>query len=1106
MRTLTRILITGLVSLSPWSSYAQEVSAGITGRVTDPSGSAIVGASVAAKDQDRGTEWPTKTNEDGIYAFPRIPVGTYSLRIEAKGFKTYVQPGLTLEVNQRARVDVPMQVGGITETVTVSAEAALLQTETTQVGSVISADTIINTPLVTRNPIALTLLAPGVTTPNPSGFNNGVRTTGGGRPYVNGNREEGNNFLLDGVDNNQTSDNLSSYQPNLDAIAEFKMITNNASAEFGNFQGGIINVVVKSGTNQFHGNVFEYFRNDKLNANNWARNWTVGQNFRSPIRWNQFGGTFGGPVKKDKLFFFADYQALRRATPPSLSATALMPVAWRNGDFSNLLDPVYSGVAGGVQLYNPQSFNATTGARTPFPNNQIPIAQMNIVAKNLFATPSIYPVPTLSQRTVTDSNYFYSSSSYVKSDQGDIKLDYKASDKDDLSARYSNGRQDQPGVNSAPFLYNSFNIAPFQNGVINWTRTISPRLVNEARVGVNNLMLNNGGEDKGAGDIASKLGMQNSGPGLLSITGLTTAGLGNANIGTQQLFATTTYHYADNLTVIRGRHMMKMGANILRQQMNVFYAGNNGRSGYMNFSGRFTAANAISPAGKQIGDADFVLGLPTDFGRGLQNGTWGQRKTIWGFYFQDDWRVTNSLTLNLGLRWEYHTPLVEIKDRQANFGLFSGQLELAGQNGNSRALYNAYKKDFQPRLGFAYTPDILGKRMVVRGAYTISSFMEGTGTNLRLPLNPPLAAETTTLYNTPADTYPKTTLDQGLFGLNNPDPYHNATIRLWDPNVRPAEVQQWNFTAEFQLPSANVLSVGYVGQHGTHLMVAMPYLQNQLIGGKVLPGPYLGGNPTLRADISQISGTCSCANQRYDALQSSLHKRFNSGLEYQLSYTWSHGRSDSIGYYGEGGQAGSQSAYMQNLYDRRDEWGPTYFDNKHAFTGSFVYQLPFGEKKKFGSQWNKAVDGVLGGWQIGGILTAHTGFPLTIKMSGDPSGTGARSFRANVIGTPNDPHQIGPGLLFLDPTAYAAPTAGTFGNAGIGPVRGPGMKRLDFSLHKQFNITEKKSFELRAETFNLFNTPIFASPASQTITSSLFGQIRSSQGERNVEIAAKFYF
>jgi hypothetical protein len=1107
MRHFTTKLITGLLFLSPWAAYAQEVSAGITGRVTDPSSSAIVGATVTAKDLDRGTEWPTTTNEDGIYAFPRIPVGNYSLKIEAKGFKTLLHPSLTLEVNQRARLDIAMQVGGVTETVTVSAEAALLQTETTQVGSVISGDTIVNTPLVTRNPIALTLLAPGVMATDPSSFNNGQRTAGGGRPYVNGNRKEGNNFLLDGVDNNQTTDNLSAYQPNLDAIEEFKMITNNASAEFGNFQGGIINVVIKSGTNQFHGNAFEYFRNDKLNANNWGRNWGVGTNFRTPIRWNQFGGTFGGPVKKDKLFFFADYQGLRRATPPSVSATKVMPASWRQGDFSNLLDPKYSQVAGGIQLYNPYSENAATGARAPFPNNQIPVNLFNPVIKNLFANQALYPLPSVGQNIVTDNNYFYTSSSYINSDQGDIKLDYKASTKDDLSARYSNGRQDTPGVNTAPFLYNSFNIAPFQNGVINWTRTINPRLVNEARVGVNNIMLNNGGQDKGLGDIGTKLGMQNAGFGLLSLQGFAyISSLGNANVGTQQLFASTTYHYADNLTITRGRHMMKMGGNVLREQMNFFYAGNNGRTGLMDFTGRFTAANAISPAGKQVGEADFILGLPTDYGRGLSNGTWGQRSTIWGFYFQDDWRVTDNLTLNLGLRWEYHTPIIEIRDRQVNFGLFSGQLEYAGKDGNSRALYNAYKKDFQPRLGFAYTPNILNKKMVLRGAYTLSSFLEGTGTNLRLPLNPPLAAENTTLYNTPSYVLPGSTLDQGLFGLNNPDPFHNATIRLWDPGVRPAEVQQWNLTAEFQLPSANVFTLGYVGQHGTHLMVAMPYLQKQIVGGQLVASPYLGGNPTLQSDISQISGTCSCANQKYDGMQASLHKRFSSGLEYQLSYTWSHGRSDSIGYYGEGGQAGSQSAYMQNLYDRRDEWGPTYFDVKQAFVGSFVYDVPFGRKKKFGSNWNPVLNGVLGGWQMGGVLSLHTGFPLTIKMSGDPSGTGARSFRANVIGTPNDPHQIGPGVLFLDPSAYSAPTAGTFGNAGIGVVRGPGMKRFDYSLHKQFNMTEKRYVEVRAEAFNLFNTPIFNSPASQTITSSLFGQITSSQGERNVEIAVKLYF
>jgi hypothetical protein len=286
----------------------------------------------------------------------------------------------------------------------------------------------------------------------------------------------------------------------------------------------------------------------------------------------------------------------------------------------------------------------------------------------------------------------------------------------------------------------------------------------------------------------------------------------------------------------------------------------------------------------------------------------------------------------------------------------------------------------------------------------------------------------------------------------------------------------------------------------------MPYLQKQLVNGQILPSPYLAGNPALQAEISQISGTCSCANQKYNALQATLHKRFGMGVEYGLAYTWSHGMSDSIGYYGEGGQAGSQSAYMQNLYDRKSEWGPTYFDVQQNLVASFVYEAPFGRKKKFGSSWNPVVDGVFGGWQLGGIYTVHSGFPLTIKMSGDPSGTGARSFRANVVGTPHDPHQIGPGVLYLDPTPYTAPPARTFGTAGIGIVRGPGMDRFDLSLSKKFHVTEGRWFEIRAEAFNLTNTPIFASPASQTITSSLFGQIRSSQGERNVELAAKFYF
>jgi hypothetical protein len=550
--------------------------------------------------------------------------------------------------------------------------------------------------------------------------------------------------------------------------------------------------------------------------------------------------------------------------------------------------------------------------------------------------------------------------------------------------------------------------------------------------------------------------------------------------------------------------MMKTGGQILRQQMNTFYAGNNGRTGFINFNGQFTAQNALSPSGKLVGEADFLLGLPNDLGRGLNTGTWGHRKTIYGVYFQDDWRASDSLTLNLGLRWEYHTPLVEVLDRQSNFGMYTGQLMLAGKNGNSRALYEPFKKDFQPRVGFAYTPAILGKKMVFRGAYTISSFMEGTGTNLRLPLNPPFNSEFESRFDAPTFTLPGTTLDQGLSGLNPKDPYIGANIRLWDPFVRPSNVQQWNFTTEYQLPANTVLSVGYVGQHGTHLVVPMPYFQRRLVNGQVLPSPFLAGNPDLVSKITQISGTASVGNQRYDALQAQLRKRYSAGLEYSLAYTWSHGMSDAIGYYGEGGQSANQSAYWQNLYNQRAEWGPTYFDAKHMFVGSFFYELPFGKGKMMGANWNRAVDALLGGWQVGGILTLHTGFPLTIQAA-DVSGTLSRGARADVVGTPHNPEVVGIGKKWLDVTAFAQPKSNTFGNAGVGVVRGPGLSRFDMSLGKKFPISESKYFELRGEAYNLSNTPTFNAP-NRSVTSPSFGELSSAQGERNLQVALKFYF
>jgi hypothetical protein len=589
----------------------------------------------------------------------------------------------------------------------------------------------------------------------------------------------------------------------------------------------------------------------------------------------------------------------------------------------------------------------------------------------------------------------------------------------------------------------------------------------------------------------------------LNFTGGLASGIGSNNIGTQQKFPNNTFHFADNITLIRGRHMFKTGGQLLRQQMNPFYSGNFGRTGSITFNGQYTAGpNALSPTSRGLAEADFFLGIDSRASRGVNTGSWGHRKIILGFYFQDDWRASDELTLNLGLRWEYHSPLVEVLDRQSNFEPFTGTQQLAGQDGNSRALYEPFWKDYQPRIGFAWNPKALGGRTVFRGAYTISSFMEGTGTNLRLPLNPPFNVEYESIFE--GQTAIGATVDQGLTILATPDPYRNATIRLWDPFVRPANVQQWSLIIEQQLAKETVLTAGYVGQHGTHLIVPMPYFQRILLpDGTTVPGPYLSGNPLL-ANIAQISGTEANGNQRYDALQFSARQRKAGGLEYLVSYTFSKGMSDAIGYYGEGGQAANQSAYFQNLYDRRAEWGPTYFDATHMLNFSYTYELPFGHNKTHGSDWHPAMNGILGGWQLGGILTLRSGFPLTIQAT-DRSGTRSRGARADRVGDGAGPEQVGPGTTWLDKAAFREPVTGTLGNSGIGVVRGPDWKTFDLSLHKHFKMTEGTSLEFRSEFFNLTNTPQFNAP-NRSASSATFGEITGAQGERNIQFALKFIF
>jgi hypothetical protein len=1096
------------------NTAGQQVTAGISGRVSDPTDAPIANATVIAKDVDRGTMFRVVTNQDGAYTLPRIPVGNYEVRAEVTGFQASVTR-LELQLNQNARVDFQLRVGAVTETLDVTAAAPLLQTETTELGTVINSKTNVTLPLATRNYVQLTLLAPGSVNPNPGTLKDSSGTTAnGGRPYVNGNREQANNFLLDGVDNNQVSDNLVGYSPSPDATQEFNMITNNASAEFGNFQGGIISVSIKSGTNEFHGSAFEFFRNDVLNANKWENKWSApeaGKQIpREPIRWNMFGASGGGPIVRNKLFFFADYQGSRFNRPASVGTLSVFTAAERQGDFSQLLKER------GVQLYNPFSVDAN-GNRAPFPNNQIPLSLLDPVAQKLFSS-SLYPAPINSQ---LQNNFLNTSRSQTHGDQGDIKVDAVITERNRLFARYSQSSQANPSTNSFPLLFGGFNDNVTKGGVVDWTSTLGPRFVNEFRTGINYVKLNNGGVDNGLGNVAQDLGIagvNDRSGGLLSLNfnSAVVNGLGSANIGSQQLFANTVFQLGDMLVATMGTHVIHTGVQVTRRYLNTFYAGNNGRTGFITFAGKYTAgpgAGSVASATAGSGEADFFLGLPTELGRGVATGTWGHRDSVYSLYVQDDWRILKNLTLNLGLRYENTTPWVEVMDRQVNFAPFTGEIQYAGKSNyysNSRALYNSYNMglDFQPRIGFAYTPGRLGGKFVIRGAYTISSYLEGTGTNLRLPLNPPLNQEFDTRYDSTNLFLPPSRTSQGLTVLSSPsDPFAGANIRLWDPNVRPAAVQQWNFSLQQQFGPSSTLQVGYVGQKGTHLAVPMPYAQLRLnTDGSVSPSPYLSGNPALKS-IAQISGTESNGNQRYDALQATLQKRYSDGLQYQVAYTYSKCMTDSSGYYGSwGGQTTPTSPYWQNLYDKKAEWGPCYYDVTHVLTTYAVYDIPVGHSRRFGKDFNKAVNAVVGDWWISGIYSLHGGFPLTIS-AGDASGTNSRGGRANcvapanVFGKQNSPSG---GYQWFDPASYGAPNPHTFGSCGVGTVRGPGLSSLDLSFLKQFSITERTRLEFRSEFINLTNTPILNSPS--TGLGSSLGLLQSSQGPRNIQFGLKLYY
>ncbi len=1134
------------------ATFAQEVTATVTGTVTDPSGAAVVGANVTAKSVERGITYNGVSNDSGIYRIPQLPVGSYDLRVEKTGFQTSVYPTFVLHENQIARFDVELKVGQVSQTIEVTGAAPVLKTEATQVDTVINAATNDNLPLASRNYVQLTLLAPGSVTTDPGSFTSGSNTTSyGSRPLINGNREQANNFLLDGMDNNQVSDNLLGYTPAPDAIQEFNLVTNNAPAEFGNFMGGIISVTIKSGTNSLHGDVWDYLRNDALNANSWSNNFNTtndGQTWdplpKAKIRWNMFGGTVGGPIIKNKLFFFADYQGQRYSIPSSASTFNVFTAAERQGDFSALLSS-----ATPVQLYNPcvsftqpctPSSPAAT-VRQPFPNNQIPLAMISPVAANLFAS-SLYPtaIGTGLQQNAVNSN-----SQSFNYDQGDIKVDFKPNDKDAISYRFTRSNQTNPSNYSYALYGNGLASVPIYNTVGDWTRVINTNLVNDLRFGWSHVTVDTGNAwDSSVGQFGNTLGIGNGNPA--GIDGAPALEFGNTfvtNIGsrvTTQNFDDHVWQVEDGVTWTRGRHTLKLGGQFFHQTIKTFYAGNNGELGYLAYDGRFTS-NTVGSAATGAGDggADFFLGLPDSFGRGIPSTeaqAWEQSTNIFAFYGQDTWRVTDKLTMNLGLRYEAHTPWIETNDHQANYNMATGNVDLANQNGASRALYNGFYggRNFQPRIGFAFTPGgRFGAHTVIRGAFTISSYLEGTGTNLRLPINAPFSpAELNTQYNNLA--LPLTTSSDGIqgaaVGTSCAAPayacYSQAFLRVWDPNTQPAIDNQWNLTVQHQFWGDTTVQVGYVGQHAYHLMVPFDYAQRALNSdGTTSPSPFFAANPTLYSVLGDpsnsglgatVSGTQSNGTMSYNSLQAVLQKEMSHGLQYQVSYTYSKCMSDSTGYYGAWNNALSASAYWQNVYDQRAEWAPCYYDATNVLTAYAVYELPFGRGKAFGHDMNRVVDAVVGGWQVSPIVTWRTGWPLPVYGAADKSGTFGRGARADcnsipkITGeTPIDQTAF-PGTggfqWFTNNGNFTNPAAGTFGNcpAQLGYLRGPHYTNLDLGLAKNFQITERFKLQFRTDFINAFNHVELNAP-NMGLGGGM-GQVSSAQSPRNIQFALKLYY
>ena len=1110
------------------ATFAQTVTGSVTGIVSDATGAVVPNAAVVAINTATGVRTPTTSNATGEYSLRFLPIGNYKLEVTAAGFSKLTIPAFNLEINQNAKVDAHVAVGS-TETVKVEANLApMLDATDATLGLSLDANTIASFPLNGRNFSSLTLFQPGAVDTDPPGLsgNSAIQrnTYNSGVVTQNGNRAQDNTYTLDGITIDETQNNLIGYNPSPDALQEVRVISANAPAQYGNVGGGDIVSVLKSGTNQLHGSAFYYVEDQNLSANSFNNNYSGLP--KNPFTQNTFGATLGGPILKDKLFFFLDYEGVRSHSG-GLGASSVLSAAERQGNFS-------TAAALGYQFVDPQNGYA------PFAGNIIPIT--NPVVQYLIAHPQYYPLPNHTPTDGLDQNNFQGpTNAFVTNDQGDIKIEYDPRPADKITAFYSQGIATGGSISQLPVTFPIANRYPDKIGGVTWVRTISQAIVNEARFGFTRIRWDSNipTDSTGAFGLNGDKVVGIPTPAPQQFVGFTYQGTsevtGVGDPASPQQLRDNTFSLHDDLTIQHGKNIFTVGAQFLRYQQNFTQYGGGGQLGSYSFTGQFSSA----PSAKlQYGPADWLLDRADNQAISLSNGFFGERQYRVAGFIQDDWKLSDKLTVNLGLRYEFDSPYVEAHNQIANVilsGPQQGLVEYAGQvpagapAGSfvcpNRACYQPTYTEFQPRFAFAYQA---ASRFVVRGGYGATSFLEG---NSGLAANAPFITAFSLNATAPVSlTNPGSSFNEtGGFQVGAAGGVSNASFTAYNQNYRQAFVQEFNLTTEYQLNNTTSAQIGFVGELGQRLI---DYRNgNQLTTAQAASLTALGlntGSPLAsipvqdRAPLANIAGENGVVEtfdtegvSSYNALQMTLRHRVSKGFQATVNYTYAKSLTDTNGNYGAAGSSGANG--IQDGYNILGDYGPSELDVRHNLSANGSYTVPFGHGQTFGNHTNKALDLIAGGWTLSSSVIAFSGLPVSIT-SNNNSNTGTYTSRANHYRNLRILNRSLGHWFGTDPSAtpcagpdngtcaYGPELPNTFGTAANGTERAPGYEQIDSSLFKDFRITERHVIGFRADAYNVFNFVSYDNPNS-SVNSSNFGQINSSKsGPRTIQLQAHYTF